>query len=281
MHRESIYKRYEPAVTNPHENDGQVYWFAFCANKMLVKIDNDNSSIPYLNNLQELNILPVRTQYLGLLQGRPCYSAELATSTNAPEGMNFIDLRSLYGVIDEDLFHLAGKAFQIVSWDQMHQFCGRCGSPTQEQLGERAKICPKCGFISYPRICPATITAVLKDNKILLAHAKNFKGNMFSLIAGFLEPGETLEECVQREIMEEVSIKVKNIKYLGSQPWPYPNSMMIGFTAEYESGEISVDGEEISEAGWFDVGNLPELPSKVSIAREIIDWYISQTKRSI
>jgi NAD+ diphosphatase len=279
MNKESIYKRYEPAVTDPNENNGQIYWFAFCENKMLVKVENDNYCIPYLNSLQELNVLPVRTQYLGILQGSPCYSAEISSSTNAPEGMNFVDLRSLYGVIDEDLFHLAGKAFQIVSWDQMHQFCGRCGSPTEEQPGERAKICPKCGFISYPRICPATITAVLKDNKILLAHAKNFKGNMYSLIAGFLEPGETLEECVKRELMEEVSIKVKNIKYLGSQSWPYPNSMMIGFTAEYDSGEISVDGVEISDAGWFDVDNLPELPSKVSIAREIIDWYIQETRK--
>ena len=276
MHRESIYRHYEPAVTSPNENAAQVYWFAFCVNKMLVKADNDNFSIPYLNNLQELNIVPVRTQYLGLLEGHPCYSAEVPSDNIVPEGMSFVDLRSLYGILDEDLFLLAGKAFQIVSWDQQHQFCGRCGAHTEEQPGERAKICPKCGFISYPRICPAVITAVLKDDKILLAHAKAFKGNMYSLVAGFLEPGETLEEGVAREIMEEVSIKVKNIKYFRSQPWPYPNSLMIGFTAEYESGEIAVDGVEISHAGWFDVDNLPELPSKVSIAREIIDWYIEK-----
>lgn len=275
MNRESIYKRYEPAVIPNKEIVDEVYWFAFCTNKMLVKVDNDIFSIPYLKDLQEVNISPVRTQYLGLLQGRPCFSAEVSSDANAPDGMTYVDLRSLYGSLDEDLFLLAGKAFQIVSWDQMHQFCGRCGSQTQEQPGERAKICPKCGFISYPRICPAVITAILKEDKILLAHAKAFKGNIHSLIAGFLEPGETLEECVQREIMEEVSIKVKNIKYFESQPWPFPNSMMIGFTAEYESGEITVDGVEISEAGWFSVDNLPELPSKVSIARKIIDWYIN------
>ncbi|HEY5585326.1 MAG TPA: NAD(+) diphosphatase, partial [Ruminiclostridium sp.] len=173
------------------------------------------------------------------------------------------------------------KAFQIVSWDQTNQFCGRCGSSTQPQPSERAKICPKCGFISYPRICPATITAIFKDDKILLAHAAAFKGNLYSLIAGFLEPGETLEECVKREIMEEVSLKVKNIKYFGSQPWPFPNSMMIGFTAEYESGEITVDGVEISEAGWFGVDNLPELPFEMSIARKIINSYIMKTKNGI
>jgi len=276
MQRESIYKRYEPAVTPKNEVVDEIYWFAFCVNKMLVKVDNDNFCIPYLKDLQVVNISPVRTQYLGMLQGHPCYSAEISIDTNAPEGFDFIDLRSLYGNLDEDLFFLAGKAFQIISWDQTHQFCGRCGTTTQEQPGERAKICPKCGFISYPRICPAVITAILKEDKILLAHAKAFKGNIHSLIAGFLEPGETLEECVKREIMEEVSIKVKNIKYFDSQPWPFPNSMMIGFIAEYESGEIAVDGVEISEAGWFGVDNLPELPFEMSIARKIIDWYIKK-----
>lgn len=278
MHKESIYKRYEPEVTPKNEIFSKVYWFAFCSNEMLVTVDNKNYGVPYIKSLQELNINPIRIQYLGILQGCPCYSAEIKPDTSAPEGYCFVALRSLYGTLDEDLFLLAGKAFQIISWDQTHQFCGRCGSPTKEQPGERAKICPKCGFISYPRICPSVITAVFKDNKILLAHNKNFKGDMHSLIAGFLEPGETLEEGVQREIMEEVGIKVKNIKYFGSQPWPYPNSLMIGFTAEYESGEITVDGVEIAKAGWFSADTLPELPSKVSIAREIIDWYITNNK---
>jgi len=281
MYRESIYKHYEPAITDPHEKGGLCYWFAFCVNKMLVRIENENYSIPYLMNLQEMNISPARTQYLGMLQGMPCYCAELALDTEIPEGMSFIELRSLYGVLDENLYLLAGKAYQIVSWDQAHQFCGRCGSPTQEQTGERAKICPSCSFISYTRICPATITAIIKDGKILLAHAKGFKGNMYSLIAGFLEPGETLEECVKREIMEEVGIQVKNIKFFDSQSWPYPNSIMIGFTAEYESGEICVDGEEILDAGWYDVTTLPELPPKMSIARAIIDWYLQKTSDEI
>jgi NAD+ diphosphatase len=148
-----------------------------------------------------------------------------------------------------------------------------------EGEGERAKRCPECGFISYPVICPAVITAIIKDRKILLAHNRSFKGNMYSLIAGFVEAGETLEECVKREIMEEVGLQVKNVKYLGSQPWPFPNSLMIGFTAEYESGEIAVDGVEISDAKWFDIDNLPELPSEISIARKIINWYIENFKK--
>lgn len=276
MHRESIYKNYIPAVVVPDSADlSQCYWFGFCVNqnKMLVKIDNN---IPLLKNLQDINIPSIRTQYLGTLNGIPCYSAEIAPDTPIPEGMMLVSLRSLHGALDEDVYLLAGKAYQIVCWDQTHQFCGRCGSHTKDQPGERAKICPNCGFIAYPRICPAVITAVLKDDKILLAHARGFQGNMYSLIAGFLEPGETLEECVQRELMEEVKIKVKNIRYFGSQPWPYPNSMMIGFIADYESGEIAVDEHEITDAGWYDKNNLPELPNKLSIAREIIDWYIQK-----
>jgi NAD+ diphosphatase len=272
MSRESIYKRYIPAVTFESGDNDYSYWFVFCLTKLLIK--PNEFSIPYSRSLAELNLSPVRTQYLGTLQGHPCYSAEVSPDTIVPEGMSFKELRSLYGVLDEDIFLLAGRALQIVNWDQTHQYCGRCGHKTRALQGERAKKCPVCGFMSYPRLSPAVITAVFKDNKILLSHYAAFGGNMRTIIAGFVEPGETLEECIKREILEEVGIQVKNIKYFGSQPWPFPNSLMIGFTAEYESGEISVDRTEISEAGWYDVNSLPELPPKMSIAREIIDWFI-------
>ncbi len=279
MSRESIYKRHKPAVTSESISTDCSYWFVFSLTRLLVK--TNESSIPYLASLSELNISPVRTGYLGTLKGHPCYSAEVSPTTIVPEGMSFMELRSLYSVMDEDIFLLAGKAIQIVNWDQTHQFCGRCGHKTQTLQGERAKKCPECGFTSYPRISPVAITAVLKDDKILLSHNATFRGNMYSIIAGFVEPGETLEECVKREILEEVGIHVRNIKYFGSQPWPFPNSLMIGFTAEYESGEISVDGKEISEAGWYDVHSLPELPAKMSIAREMIDWFVQSNSGAV
>ncbi len=274
MSRESIYKRYIPSAIPKKGNDDYSYWFVFNQDKMLINIDNSGIKIPYLKNIEELNILPVRTQYLGTLQGHHCYSVEVDPETEEPEGTAFRDLRSLYKILDEDIFLLAGKAFQIVNWDQTHQYCGRCCVPTNDVQGENAKICPECGFISYTRISPAIITAVLNDDKILLAHGRNFPPKRYSLIAGFVEPGETLEECVEREVMEEVGIKIKNIKYFGSQPWPFPHSLMIGFISEYENGEICVDNDEITDAKWFDVENLPELPSKMSISRELIDWYI-------
>ncbi len=278
MSRESIYKSYQPAVTIESINSEHGNWFVFCSGKLLV--NPDGCSIPYIKSLAELDLSPVRTQYLGTLRGYPCYSAEVSPDTVVPAGMTFSDLRPLYGVLDEEIFLLAGTAIQVVDWDQTHQFCGRCGHKTETLQDERAKKCPECGFMSFPRISPAAITAVFKENKILLSHNAAFRGNMHSLIAGFVEPGETLEECVKREVFEEVGIRVKNVKYFGSQPWPFPNSLMIGFTAEYESGEITVDGKEISEAGWYGVNNLPDLPSRMSIARVIIDWFIHGNSKS-
>ena len=274
MSGESIYQYFEPAVTPLPGDNRSTYWFLFCSNKLLVTVDEGKAGIPYFKSLSELNIATVRIQYLGTLRGSPCYSAEATTETVVPEAMAFRELRSLYGALEEDIFLLAGKAIQIVSWDQTNQYCGRCGAKTTLLEGERAKKCPACGLINYPRISPAAITAVTKGNKILLTHNATFRGNIHSLIAGFVEPGETIEECVHREIFEEVGLKVKNLKYFGSQPWPFPNSLMIGFTAEYESGEILVDGQEITEAEWYEAGNLPELPGKISIARKIIDWFV-------
>lgn len=279
MHSESIYKNYMPAVKAEHEDETSSYWFIFYSDKLLIKTDADTADIPFANSLKDLNITAERTQYLGMLKGHPCYSAETSSVIMDSKSLSFKSLRSLFGILEEDVFILAGKAFQIVNWDKTHQYCGKCGSETYTMEDERAKKCPKCGFASYPVLSPAVITAIIKDKKILLAHNCSFPGKRYGLIAGFVEPGETLEECVKREAMEEVGIGIKNIRYLGSQPWPFPNSLMIGFTAEYESGEIKEDGEEIDDADWFEVNNLPEeLPSEISIANKIINWYIENFK---
>jgi NAD+ diphosphatase len=274
MHRESIYKRYTPAITPGPEINGTGYWFIFCSNRLLIRNEGNGSSVPIIADPAELPLSPVRTEYLGTVDRYPCYSAEVAPDTAPPQGTAFKDLRSLYGSIDEDIYILAGKAVQIVSWDQTHQYCGRCGHQTEYLKEERAKKCPVCGFLSFPRLSPAVITGVIKGNQILLTRYAGSRGNMRTIIAGFVEPGETLEDCIRREVLEETGIKVKNIKYFSSQPWPFPNSLMIGFTAEYESGEIKVDGKELSEAAWYDADHLPEVPSKISISREIIDWFV-------
>lgn len=278
MHRDSIYKNYIPSTIAPQETNIDAYWFIFHSDKLLITIHDNKVNIPFMKHLEDFKLSVVRKQYLGTLFGQPCYSVEVDSDITELECTSFRGLRSLYGSLDEDIFFLAGRALHIVNWDKTNQYCSSCGSKTLSLENELAKKCSSCGFTSYPVISPAMITAIFKDNKILLAHNKHFNGNMHSIIAGFVEPGETLEECVKREAMEEVGINIKNIKYFGSQPWPFPNSLMIGFTADYESGEITVDGDEITSAGWFDMNNLPELPSQMSIARKIIDWYIENYK---
>jgi NAD+ diphosphatase len=158
----------------------------------------------------------------------------------------------------------------------MHKYCSKCGKELTMSRKELVKTCVKCEAEFYPKISPAIIVAVIKDDKILLARNKNFRENMFSVIAGYVDSGETLEQCVEREVQEEVSIKIKNVKYFGSQSWPYTNSLMMGFTAEYSSGDIQVDNEEIVEADWFSYDNLPIIPGKYSIANELINWFVSR-----
>lgn len=275
MSLESIYKRYQIAVTPPPINHEKSYWLAFSGAKLLLQVKDGRPSLPVLVSLDELSLVSVRTQYLGILDNLHCFSAELPPATPPPSGTDYFDLRSLWGNIDDDLYLLAGRALQIVNWDRSNQFCGKCGHPTITVPGERARKCPDCSLLFFPRLSPAVITAVTKGDRILLGHRAGFR-NMHTIIAGFVEPGETLEECLRREVFEEVGVRVKNIRYFGSQPWPYPDSLMIGFTAEYESGDIKVDGIEVSEADWYSAGDLPEIPPKMSIARELIEWFVHQ-----
>jgi NAD+ diphosphatase len=211
---------------------------------------------------------------LGALDGRPCYAAELPDADQVARGFDLIGLRDTFGRLDEELIWIAGRANQLVDWSRNHQFCGQCGHPTEGKSEERAKICPACGLINYPRLSPAVIVAVVNGDRLLLASNKRFKSGFYSVLAGFVEPGETLEACVTREIKEEVGIRVNNIRYFGSQPWPFPNSLMVGFLADYAGGEINADPSEIVDAAWFSADNLPPIPPKITIARHLIDWFV-------
>jgi NAD+ diphosphatase len=190
-------------------------------------------------------------------------------------GYEFIPLRDYFATSGAKSANRAGRAYHLLNWEKATRFCGRCGSPTRDKEDERAKVCTVCGAIVYPRISPAVITLITRGDSILLAHNAHFKTGMFSLIAGFVEPGETLEETVAREIHEEVGIEVNDIRYQGSQPWPFPDSLMLGFRAEYRAGDIKPDGIEIVEAGWFSRENLPNLPLKGSLSRLIIEEWLS------
>ena len=248
-------------------------WFVFYEGRLLIKAGDTGQLIPRNRDLAKFDIAPSHKQYLGSLDGLPCYAAELLHDRNLPDGFQFEGLRQLFGRLDEELIWVAGRANQLVDWSQSHQFCGRCGHATEDKPNERAKICPACSLINYPRVSPAIIVAVIKDNQILLGSNRRFKSGFYSVLAGFAEPGESLEECVAREVYEEVGVAVKNIRYFGSQPWPFPNSLMVGFIADYAGGRINVDKSEIIEAAWFSADNLPPIPPKISIARQLIDWF--------
>ena len=260
----------------PPTSGSAAWWFIFADDRLLVAVTAETATVPYLESDDFLGLTLIRQQFLGYLNERPCFSAEVAADTVAPEGMQFQGLRRLWEKLDETAFVLAGRAVQIVTWDRTHQFCGRCDSPTVNKSDERAKLCPQCGLTNFPRLSPAIIVAVTPADKILLARNDRFPSGYFSVIAGFVEPGESLEECVQREVFEETGIYVDNIRYFGSQPWPFPHSLMIGFTATYAGGDISTDGTEIVEAHWFTAQELPLIPGKISISRQLIDWFVAQ-----
>ncbi len=253
----------------------KAYFFIFSDNNILVKEKSENLvSIPCIDKKSVAKIKVNEICFLGMVEKNCCYCAGVSQD-RLPHQFKWINLRSLFGKIDNGFWSIAGYARQIYDWNMNFKFCGRCGAKTKKNKNEHARICSKCNLTSYPRISPAIITAVVKDRQILLARGIQFPNKkMFSVLAGFVEPGETLEDCVKREIFEEVGIKVKNIHYFKSQSWPFPDSLMIGFTAAYESGEILIDTKEIAEAGWFKADNLPIIPGQQTLAGELIEWFV-------
>jgi NAD+ diphosphatase len=273
-------KKFISGVLSPMEKSEAAWWFAFQGNKLLVRKQSSELTIPSLVEFAELGLPVLRRHYLGQLDGRHCYTVELAEGIAPPEGTAFEGLRQVYGRLDEDLFWVAGRAVQIIDWDRTHQFCGRCGIKVQSHPTERAKECPQCGLLYFPRLAPAIIVLVERGQEMLLARSRRFPTVMYSTLAGFVEAGETLEQAVSREVKEETGISVRDIRYFGSQPWPFPHSLMIGFTAKYESGEITLEDGENVDAQWFSPDRLPPLPGKISIARKLIDWFLEKQGRS-
>jgi NAD+ diphosphatase len=261
------------------------YWFIFQEDRLLMwPAGGETAAVPRVAAVSELGVAPLRSLYLGRLHdddGRPgdCYCTEIAADAPLPQGVIAEGLRQAYPRLGDVLFAIAGRAVQIVAWDRTNRFCGQCGAPTETLPHERAKRCPQCGLVSYPRISPAIIIAVVRRTEqetcILLARNHRFPTGRYSVIAGYVEPGESLEECARREVAEEVSIQIEEIRYFDSQPWPFPNSLMIGFTAEYAGGEIALEEGELADARWFAAGALPDLPPKMTIARRLIDWFLA------
>ena len=246
--------------------------------RILVRGRGDRASLPRLTDLEQLGIVPEDPFQFGLLGHAPCFALSQPMTHELPEEWMMVGLRELVGLLDEDGFLVAGRGLQFCEWDRSHRHCGRCGAPTIRTPGVWSRGCTVCGYSAFPRISPAVIMLVHKEDACLLAHAAHHPEGLFSVLAGFLEPGETLEECVAREVREEVGLEVTDIRYFGNQPWPFPHSLMLGFTAAWASGEIVVDGVEILEAGWYTANTLPDrIPSRISIARRLLDAFFAES----
>jgi NAD+ diphosphatase len=218
--------------------------------------------------------------FLGTLDGRWCFAVDVRDDPDVDTAV-FRDLRQLWGALDEVTWTLAGRAAQLVDWLRTHRYCGQCATPTEPARGERARRCPRCGHVAFPRLAPAVIMRIERDDgRILLARNPHFPVPFFSLLAGFVEPGETLEQAVVRETYEEVGLTVGDLRYWGSQPWPFPHSLMVGFVARYLGGELVLQEDEIAEAGWFGPDELPTTPPVMSIAGRMIDaWAAGHQER--
>ena len=269
------------------------HWFVFSADRLLVEMGplerpSDDlrvrarpawARLPLQKNHNWLGAEPKRTLYLGRLGGVGCWAAELGPDAALPAGMAWEGLRPLFSVLDDDHFALAGRALQLLQWDRDHQFCGRCGAPTEARRDERVRVCPACKLSAYPRVAPAVMALVHRGKEILLARSPHFPAGMYSALAGFVEPGESLEQCIAREVAEEVGVQISNSRYFASQSWPFPHSLMIAFVCEWVSGEVRPQEAEIEDAKWFKVLQLPKLPSRISIARRLIDAVVKELMR--
>lgn len=252
------------------------YWFICAGSRLVICADSTAVTVPVSGQATVQPLLDTRPLALGPINGLPCFAASLNENITLPEQFICSELRPLYGQLAGPFFAMALKASHLLYWDRRSRFCGLCGAKTRDKDDECAKVCENCGELYYPRIAPAIIVAIIKDGQILLARANRFATNFYSVIAGFVEPGESLEECVQREVWEEVGLNIKNLRYFGSQPWPFPDSLMVGFIADYASGTITVDLTENQDAAWFAPDRLPEIPGSLSIARRLIDWFVAE-----
>jgi len=183
------------------------------------------------------------------------------------------NLREMFATMTPEEIKAVSRERELAEWKAVNRFCGKCGATMRphENPNERAFVCPECGYTAYPKLSPAVIALVTKGDRVLLQRNSHYRSAHWSLVAGFVDAGENLEEAVRREILEEANIEVKDVRYVSSQTWPFPSNIMIGFRAEYASGELRPDGEEVIESGWFRRGELPEIPRKGSIARALLD----------
>ncbi len=269
------YINFEPSKASIYEETNKDRFYLFKDDKLLVKVEDDKCFIPGRKAVDKEDI--DYFQCLGAYKGVNCYSGEIYKTPDCGE-YQFIDLREYSRKTSEEDFLVSGKAKLLNNYMKNNKRCSVCGNIMTDKIDDdKARYCPNCGHTIWPTTSPAIIVAVTKGDKLLLAHNSMFPEGMYSVVAGFVEMGETFEDCVKREVFEETGIKIHNIKYFGSQAWPFPNSMMIGFTAEYLEGDINVDNVEIVHADWFTKEKIPgKYKKSISISSKLIEWFLNR-----
>ncbi|MCM1107838.1 MAG: NAD(+) diphosphatase [Clostridium sp.] len=252
-----------------------MYWFVFRKNELLVEHSaHGEYTVPADDRFQPSDMNCLQLCDMVALQGEVCRAVRVSEDSVANGRGEWVDLRQSFDLLPSQLYQMAGRASELLYWDKRTRYCGICGAPTEVHT-DISRRCTSCGELYWPQLATAIIVLVRREDRILMVRAHNFRGDFYGLVAGFVETGETLEECVAREVWEETHIRVKNIRYVASQPWPYPCGLMVGFCADYESGEIRLQTEELAAGQWFDRFSLPQLPGRVSLARRIIDGWLT------
>ena len=263
--------------------DGDGWAIAFAGSRVLLRVEGGRARLPTCAELgTALGLERLAIARIPAAVRTPTPSATsvfgLEDDHEAPDGFRLEGLRSAYHVLPPEQFRAAGTARQKLEWYRSHAFCSRCGTPTRVDGGHEAMACPACGELHFARVAPAVIVLVQRDDRALLARSPRFMPRVYSTLAGFVEPGETLEECIHREVGEEVGVTVEDPRYFGSQSHPFPHSLMVGFVARWRAGEIRIDPAEIEDARWFGVDDLPELPHPMSIARALIEDFVRRVR---
>ncbi len=268
-----LVRAYPPARPDP----GPALWLPFLNGELLARSEGGPARL-HRGDRESVAMLGLSDPiYLGTLGGVPCLAAEADPDADVPAGWAATSLRALFGQVSEAEYTLAGYASQMLYWRRTSGFCPVCGRRAEDREGDWGRFCPHCGHVAYPHISPATLILIHDGPHLLLAQKPGW-GTRYSILAGFVEPNESLEDCVRRETREEAGLEITDLAYAGSQPWPYPHQLMVGFTARYAGGEIVIDEAELERAAWFDVGSLPDLPPPLSLSRQMIDAWVAGQK---
>lgn len=262
-------------TSEPFEN---ALWFAFKDRELVLYEIGGELVVPSGPSLQAAGLVEGRSVRIGTLDGQAVFAVELPADTLLPETFATFGLRELHGPLDDLMWRIAAYAAEIAHWTRTARFCPQCGGPTQAEPLDWGRRCPACGYTHYPRVSPCIIVLIHDGDRLLMVRQPRFPPGMYGLVAGFVEPGESLEECLEREVAEEVGVAVEDIRYFGSQPWPFPHQLMVGFMARYAGGTLRPNEAELEHADWFHVNDLPPLPPRVSMARRLIESYVAQAQ---